>query len=217
VTPDLLLPALIKGLVLGLSIAAPVGPIALLCLRRTIESGFAAGFAGGLGTATADALYGGVAAFGLTAVWAFLVSQEAMLRLAGGVFLLWFGASILRSRPAERAAAVRTGGGLAVAYLQTFALTLTNPMTILAVAAAVTGLGLAGGAGDGGGAAVGYGPATALVAGVFLGSTLWWALLSGAVSLGRRRMTGRALLRINRAAGLVLMGFGAHLVLGLLR
>ena len=213
---DPLLPALAKGLVLGLSIAAPVGPICLLCLRRTLESGFAAGFAGGLGTVTADALYGGVAAFGLTAVWAFLVAHEAALRLLGGAFLLWFGASVLRSRPAERAAAVPTGGGLVVAYLQTFALTLTNPMTILAVAAAVTGLGLAGGGAGEAAAGIGYGPATALVAGVFLGSALWWALLGGAVSLGRRRLTGRALLRINRAAGLVLMGFGGHLLLGLL-
>jgi threonine/homoserine/homoserine lactone efflux protein len=202
---DPLLPAFAKGLLLGLSIAAPVGPIAILCLRRTIESGFAAGFAGGLGTATADALYGGVAAFGLTAVWAFLLAQQGALRLAGGIFLLWFGFTVLRSRPADRAAAVeRGGGGLLVAYVQTFALTLTNPMTILAVAAAVAGLGLAGGTGTG------YGPATALVSGVFLGSALWWAALSGAVSLGRRRLSGRALAWINRAAGLVLMAFGAY-------
>jgi len=190
----------LRGLLLGLSIAAPVGPIGVLCIRRTLSAGRGMGLASGLGAATADATYGAVAAFGLTVVSSFLISQQMWLRLLGGAFLCYLGARTFLAAPATEAA--RAGGGnLAGAYVSTFFLTITNPLTILSFAAIFAGLGL-GGMGTDAGAALG------LVLGVFLGSALWWLLLSGVVSLLRARFDLRALRWVNRGSGLLILGFG---------
>ncbi len=163
-----LLGTLFLGLVIGFSIAAPVGPIGVLCIRRTLAEGRSVGFLSGLGAASADAVYGCVAAFGMTSVSGFLVDQQLWLRLVGGVFLLYLGLRTFRERPTEREAVtgVASYGGLAGAYASTFFLTLTNPSTILSFAAIFAGLGLAG---EGGG----YAAAAVLVASVFSGSALW--------------------------------------------
>jgi threonine/homoserine/homoserine lactone efflux protein len=110
---------LLKGLVLGFSIAAPVGPIGVLCIRRTLAEGRAAGFASGLGAATAEAIYGSVAAFGLTVISNFLRSQEFVLRLVGGVFLCYLGVKTWLAQPAERAATAE-GHGLVGSYTSFF-------------------------------------------------------------------------------------------------
>ena len=138
----------LRGLVIGFSIAAPVGPIGILCIRRTLADGRASGFLSGLGAATADALYGCVAGFGLTVVSAFLVDQRTWIQLIGGVFLLALGVRTLRSRPAERAAQASAGRGLAGSYLSTLLLTLTNPMTIISFAGIFAALGVAETGGD---------------------------------------------------------------------
>jgi threonine/homoserine/homoserine lactone efflux protein len=203
--PDFLL----RGLLIGLAIAAPVGPIGVLCIRRTLTEGRISGFVSGLGAATADALYGAVAALGLTFITGFMLSQEGWFRLVGGVFLLYLGARTLSSRPAEEAAAAG-GRGLVAAYLSTLVLTLTNPLTILSFAAIFAGLG-AGSLGTGGN----YGAALTLVAGVFLGSALWWFLLSGGVSLFRARLDNRALRWVNVVSGALIVGFGTFALLGL--
>ena len=176
-----LLGTLFRGLVIGFSIAAPVGPVGVLCIRRTLANGRCAGFLSGLGAASADALYCCVAAFGLTSVSGFLVDQQLLLRPVGGAFLLYLGFRIFRERPDERQAAISgtSYGGLARAYSSTFLLTITNPLTILSFAAFFAGLGLI---------ETGYVPAAVLVLGVFSGSTLWWLLLSGGVSLFRSRL-----------------------------
>ena len=192
---------LLRGLVIGFSIAAPVGPIGVLCIRRTLADGRAVGFAAGLGAATADALYGAVAGFGLTVVSTALVGQQGWLRLIGGAFLCWLGARTFLARPAEDAAPVR-GSGLLGAYASTLVLTLTNPMTILSFAAVFAGLGV-------GAAGGGYGAAAVLVLGVFAGSALWWLVLSGAVGLLRHRVTPRGLRWVNRASGTIIAAFGA--------
>ncbi|MEK8036689.1 MAG: LysE family transporter, partial [candidate division NC10 bacterium] len=184
---------LLRGLVIGFSIAAPVGPIGVLCIRRTLADGRAVGFAAGLGAATADALYGAVAGFGLTVVSTALVGQQGWLRLVGGAFLCWLGARTFLARPGEAAAPATLGAGLAAAYASTLVLTLTNPMTILSFAAVFAGLGV-------GAAGAGYGAAAVLVLGVFAGSALWWLVLSGAVGLLRHRVTPRGLRWVNRAS-----------------
>ena len=191
---------LARGLLIGFSIAAPVGPIGLLCIRRTLADGRAVGLLSGLGAATADALYGAVAGFGLTFVAEFLAEQRAWLRLVGGLFLLYLGLRTFLAGPAERAAAAR-GFGLLGAYASTFALTLTNPTTILSFAAIFAGLGVAG-------ASAGYHSAGLLVLGVLLGSALWWLLLSGGVGFFRDRVTPRALRWVNRLSGAMIMAFG---------
>ena len=190
----------LRGLLIGFSIAAPVGPIGVLCIRRTLSDGRAAGFVSGLGAATVDAFYGAIAAFGLTFVSGFLVREQSWLRLAGGLFLIYLGIRAFRSEPAP----LRENGGasrsLGSAYATTLALTLTNPMTILSFAALFAGLGVV--------TARDYATAGALVAGVFAGSALWWLILSGAAGLVRTRLRPEALRWVNRTAGVVITAFG---------
>ncbi len=187
----------LRGLLIGLSIAAPVGPIGVLCIRRTLSDGRATGLVSGLGAATADALFGCVAGFGLTFISGALLAQQFWFRLIGGLFLGYLGVKTLLSRPAEVAATVQ-GKGLLGAYTSTLFLTLTNPLTIFAFAAIYAGLG--GAAGD-------YSAALTLIAGVFAGSALWWLLLSGGVSLFRTKFSSRSLLWVNRVSGVVIVGF----------
>jgi threonine/homoserine/homoserine lactone efflux protein len=199
---------LLRGIVLGFSIAAPVGPIGVLCIRRTMAQGRASGLASGLGAATADAIYGSIAGFGLTFVSSFLVDQQTWLRLIGGVFLCYLGLKTLLARPSEQAA-VAKGSGLLGAYASTFLLTLTNPLTILFFAAVFAGTGIASTGGD-------YAAAAVLVLGVFAGSSLWWLFLSGVSSLFRERIGPRGLGWINRISGVVITGFGLRVLVSLL-
>ncbi len=198
----------LRGLVIGFSIAAPVGPIGVLCIRRTLAEGRRYGLASGLGAATADALYGAVAGFGLTVVRDVLTGQQGWLRLIGGAFLLYLGARTFLAKPAQESARAQ-GRGLFGAYASTFALTLTNPMTILSFAAIFAGLGLADSGGD-------FPAAATLVLGVFGGSAAWWLTLSGAVSLVRARFDARALAWVNRLSGAIIVAFGLTALASLL-
>jgi len=200
---------LARGLVIGFAIAAPVGPIGVLCIRRTLARGRLSGLVSGLGAATADAVYGGVAGFGLTAVSHLLVSQQHLLRGAGGAFLFYLGVRTFIAPVAERQAAV-SGKGLLAAYASTFALTLTNPVTILSFVAVFAGLGV----GEAGGS---YAAAALLVLGVFCGSALWWLILSMGVGLSRERFGPAGLRWANRIAGVVLVCFGATALGSLVR
>jgi len=190
----------LRGLIIGFSIAAPVGPIGILCIRRTLSEGRTSGFLSGLGAATADALYGCIAGFGLTMVSTFLVDQRFWIQLVGGVFLLALGVKTLRSAPAERAAAA-SGAGLAASYVSTLFLTLTNPMTILSFAGIFAALGIADTGGD-------LSAAASLVLGVFIGSAAWWLLLSGGVGLLREKLSAGLLRWTNRLSGAILLVFG---------
>jgi threonine/homoserine/homoserine lactone efflux protein len=190
---------ILRGFVLGFTIAATVGPISLLCIRRTLNEGQVVGLVSGFGVATADATYGMVAAFGLTAVTDLLVDGRRLLGVVGGVFLLGLAWRTARSVPSEAAAAGTPGRrGLLGAYLSTLGLTLTNPMTVLSFAALFVGLGVTGG--DAGGAA-------SLTAGVFAGSATWWVVLVGVVGALRSRVTPVGLRRVNVASGLLIGAF----------
>ena len=203
-----LLDNLLRGFVVGLSIAAPVGPIGLLCIQRSLTNGRLSGLASGLGAATADATYGSIAGFGLTYVSAFLVGQQLWIRLAGGAFLVVLGARIFLSVPKESAGSVPRRR-LMHDYLSTFALTFSNPLTIIAFAAVFAGLGLVGTGGD-------YSAATPLVLGVFAGSTAWWVILSSGVSAFRTALDPHRMRWINRISGVVIVCFGAIAFLSLL-
>lgn len=197
----------IRGAVLGFSVAAPVGPIALLCIRRTLEHGVAAGIAGGLGTAAADAAYTGVAAFGLTAVAAALAAVTLPLQVVGIAMLAGLGLRTFIQPPAAIAATPRRAhAGL---FAQTFVLTLTNPATILSFAATFAGMGLMN--------AADAARAGALVGGTFAGSLAWWIILSGVIGLTRTRIRPAHLLWINRAAGVALIVFAAVLAVNTAR
>jgi threonine/homoserine/homoserine lactone efflux protein len=199
----------VRGALIGLAIAAPVGPIGVLCIRRTLTDGRLAGFVSGLGAATADLCYGAIAVLGLTALADLLTSVNMWARLVGGLFLCYLGVRTLLERPAESQDAAQPlrpaearAGSLLGAYSSTLLLTITNPATIISFAAVFAGLGAASGAS-------GYGDALLLVGGVFIGSALWWLTLSGAVGLLRGRLTARALRWVNIAAAALILGFGA--------
>jgi threonine/homoserine/homoserine lactone efflux protein len=189
----------LKGLAVGFSIAAPVGPIGVLCIRRSLADGPAAGLAAGLGAATADALYGSIAAFGLTAISSRLIANQIWLAMIGGIFLCYLGARTFFSEPARHAAAASGDGPLAT-YASTLLLTLTNPATILSFVAVFAGFGL--------GAGADYSAAFTLVAGVFGGSALWWIMLSSSVGALRSRVSTASMQGINRLSGAVLFAFG---------
>jgi threonine/homoserine/homoserine lactone efflux protein len=190
-----------RGWLIGFAIAAPVGPIGVLCIRRTLSDGRVTGFLSGLGAATADSTYGAIAAFGLTALQQALLRQQTWLRILGGLFLLYLGVRTFLAIPARTAAPASGRGGMLGAYLSTFVLTLTNPATILAFLVIFAGFRL-------GEQAHSYAGAVSIVLGVFLGSASWWLLLSTLVGLLRERFTANWMLWVNRLAGGVICAFG---------
>jgi threonine/homoserine/homoserine lactone efflux protein len=180
--------SLLRGLVIGFAIAAAIGPIGLLCIRRTLDEGAAVGAVSGLGAATADGFYASIAAFGLTAAGDLLVGARRPLGVVGGCFLVAFAVHSLLARREDTAD--RPPRSLLSAYATTVGLTIANPATILSFGAAFVGLGLAGHDAP---------VAVALVAGVFSGSATWWVLLAVTVSAFRGRLGPEALRRL--AAG----------------
>ena len=197
----------VRGLLIGLSIAAVVGPMSILCMQRTLYKGYLYGLLSGMGIATADGVYGCIAGFGLTLITNFLVNQQVWVRLIGGLFLVYLGIRTIFTRPAERAAAAKANNFLG-AYVSTFLLTLTNPLTILSFAAIFAGIGV-------GGVSKSYLTAAIVVLGVFTGSALWWCFLTGGISLLRGRFTPRWLLWINRVSGGIITVFGMLALLSL--
>lgn len=197
----------IKGIVLGLAIAAPLGPIGALCINRTLARGFRAGVAGGLGTALADGLYAVLAAAGFAVFSAVLAKVSLPLGLAGGVFMLWLGWKSLRSNGITTAATDTGARDLVKVTVTTFLLTLSNPTTILSFAALFAGLGLAS---DGAGA-------LATTAGVFTGSLFWWILLCGTVTLLKHRIPEAFALWVAPISGLILIAFGLFALINALK
>lgn len=193
---------LIKGFIIGFSIAAPVGPIGVLTIKRTLTEGRISGFVTGMGAAFADTAYGAVAGFGLIAISSFLISQEFAIKLIGGLFLFYLGVKSFLSKPATKEATVASKG-LLNNFISTFFLTLTNPSTILSFIAIFAGLGLASTTAD-------YFSSMAIVFGVFMGSALWWYILSSIVSFFRHKITSERLVWVNRLSGLVLGSFGLY-------
>ncbi len=191
---------LLKGVAIGLAIAAPVGPIGILCIRRSLTAGWLAGFASGLGAATADGIYGCIAGFGLTIISDFLVSQQFIIRLVGGLFLCYLGVKTFLSPVSQEAATTREAKSFLGNYLSTFFLTITNPITILAFVVIFAGLGL-GKINNSFGAGL-------LVLGVFLGSALWWLFLAFIASQLRHKLNSFLLRWINWIAGVIITAFG---------
>ena len=191
---------LLKGILLGLAIAAPVGPIGVLCIRRTLVAGQVIGLLSGLGAATADGLYGCIAGFGLTFISQFLIDQAFWLQRVGGGFLCYLGLTTFGAQPEAKAATIK-GTGLLSAYVSTLALTLTNPATILSFVAIFAGLGVAA-------TKQNYLASSVLVLGVFLGSALWWLLLSWSVNLFRAKFNLQRMRWLNRGSGLIILTFG---------
>jgi threonine/homoserine/homoserine lactone efflux protein len=199
---------LIRGTIIGFSIAAPVGPIGVLCIRRSLQNGFRTGLYTGLGAATADALYGAVAAFGLTIISMMLLRFQFWLGIGGGIFLCYLGVRGILAKPTAEPASAKDRNNLQ-AYLSTLFLTLTNPATILSFLAIFAGAGLS--------RAEHPVQAAAMVSGVFLGSAVWWLFLSFTVSVLGRRFNLKLLRGTNVLAGVIMLGFGLCIVLSALK
>jgi threonine/homoserine/homoserine lactone efflux protein len=194
-----------KGIAVGAVIAVPVGPVGILCLRKFIFEGQLAGLVAGFGAATADTVFGVVAAFGLTYIAQGLLGYEGPLRAAGGCYLLFAGARALRQPPPEVTGPQQDSEPLLRSFAVTFALTITNPITILAFLGIFAALGL-------GGARATWLAAGLLVAGVWTGSLLWWLALCFGIGMYRRALGPREMTLISRGSGLVLFLSGAALL-----
>jgi threonine/homoserine/homoserine lactone efflux protein len=205
---DLLVLFFLKGIAVGLVIAVPAGPVGVLCVRRTVFDGPLTGFISGLGAASADTVFGIIAGFGLTVVQSWLLDWQNWLRAGGGAFLVWIGITALRKRPADAGKSANGSESFFGAYATTFALTISNPLTILAFLGVFAAVGVSGH--EATLAAVGM-----LVAGVLAGSLLWWIGLSLGAGLIRDRFRDVHLLWLNRISGAILALSGVALLVSL--
>lgn len=194
--------ALLSGITVGFAVAMPVGPIGVLCLKRSLKDGFAIGLATGLGAATADAAFGLLVALGLGVSG--LLAYVLPLKIGGGALIVFLGILGLRSffKPAQKAGLTPPKGGAVAAWFSTFMLTLTNPMTVLAFIGLIAALGTASAAGP-----------YLLVLGVFVGSLLWWLILVGGVLMVKFRLPMAALRWLDFISGMVLLVWGAAIIL----
>lgn len=198
---------LLQGIIIGLVVAVPVGPLGLLCINRALVLGPLCGLCSGLGVATADALAAGIAALGMSLVSRFLVDHEILLRLVGGVFLCVLGIKIYAMKPSTKAAP-KSVNGLLGAYATTLLLTFSNPVTLLSFFAIYAGWGVGSLRGH-------YVSAAVLMLGVFTGSALWWLALFVGLTTFRDRFNLKILGWIHRVSGAVIAGFGVVVLLSL--
>lgn len=193
---------LLKGLVIGFAIAAPVGPIGILCIQRSLHDGFKVGLMTGIGAALADGTYGLIAGFGLTAISSLLISHQFWIRIIGGVFLLYLGIKILFTPLRKQSINRKSDKSPWHACATTYFLTITNPMTILSFIAIFASLGLAN-------TTTNYTDAVFLVIGITLGSAIWWLLLSGGIAYILHKRINDSLMRvINWISGGIILIFG---------
>ena len=189
-----------QGFILGVAIAAPVGPIGLLCIRRTLEHGQVVGFATGMGAAVADTIYGAIAAFGVSALLVFLTGHETAFRLLGGLFLLAVAARTYFKTMSTNDDAVPDDKTCVGGFMTGLTLTLTNPVSVLAFIGLFAGAGITG--------QLAFIDAAILVWGVFIGASTWWLTLSSGVALVRHRISEDRLSVINHGTAILLALFG---------
>lgn len=193
-----------QGLIIGFAISAPIGPIGLLCIQRTLQDGFKEGLVTGMGAVTADNIYGLMAVFSLTAISSFLISFQFWLRIIGGLFLIYFGLKLCISKSPTRKAKVNRVRSLWQAYITTAIMTFTNPITFFSFVAIFTALGL-------GGKTMDYLNSTFLVLGILVGSISWWlSLTSGVTFFFKGELSQRSLKLVNRISGGVMLAFSVY-------
>lgn len=200
---------LTKGFILGFSIAIALGPIAMICIQRSINNGFISGFVSGLGAASVDAIYSAISAFGLTLVSSFLLKQQSWLHFFGIIFLFYLGIKIFVKQPKNKKLKTKNKKGLLYDYISIFLLTIVNPMTILSFTALFAGLGLTESTNN-------YLSAFFLVIGFFLGSTFLYFLLSLGISLFRKKINSQTISYLNKLSGLIIIGFAFYILISTL-
>jgi threonine/homoserine/homoserine lactone efflux protein len=184
-----------RGLVLGFMISAPVGPIGLLCIRRTVQRGLPVGFATGLGAAAADAVFGGLATFGVSAILGVVAGYKIEIQIIGSVILAFMAGNAWGTQPTSQNMQDNKVGTLVSSFMSGFALTCTNPVTVLATLAVIATLS----------GQLDVSSAAIMTGGIFAGAAAWWLLLAGGVALFRHRFTDRAIGLINRGTAVLLM------------
>lgn len=200
------IPFFIKGFLIGFTVAAPLGPIGIISLQRTFSKGYLSGLFSGLGISTADAVYGSIAAFGVTAVSGFLVTHQLWFRIIGGIVISAYGIRIYgQSEALNEVPAAGENKGCLGDYFSTLLLTLMNPALIVSFAAIFTGLGLVD-------THTGIAPAFLAVTGIFSGSAVWRFVLSGMASRMKSKFTGALIRKINRVSGALILGFGIFIL-----
>ena len=196
-----------EGILVGFAVAAPVGPVAVVSIERTLHHGLAAGLAVGLGAALADTVLGAFAGFGLTFITEVIHENRDWLRLVGGIVLIALGIVLIASRAKTKRRPI-TAADLLHAFISSFAITISNPITIFAFLAIFAGLGFTETASTPGRAAL-------LVGGIFLGAVLWWTSLSAMVAWQRHRVSERTLAQVKGASGYLILGFGIYALVSL--
>jgi threonine/homoserine/homoserine lactone efflux protein len=196
-----MIPSLLTGIIIGFSVAAPVGPIALLILRRTLNEGRLSGVVSGLGAATADLICGLIAALGVEAITTLINTHHAALQLIGGAFLVVLGIHTFKAKDPTAANRPLHERNLFLAYVYTFLLTMSNPLTLLGMVGVVAAAGV-------GGARYTHFETVVLGGGIYLGSALWWLILCCIAGWLGRKLGNRTLHVLNMLAGVLITGFG---------
>ena len=190
---------------IGLIVAAPLGPIGIISLQRTLSKGYLAGLFSGLGISTADAIYGALATFGVTAVSGFLLSQELWLKIIGGIVIIGLGIRVYNQAGRQKISKPVNNKSCAGAYFSALALTLMNPALIFSFIAIFTSLGIVYTNSN-------HFSILLLVTGVFLGSAIWWVFLSGMASRLKTQFTNSFIKKVNYISGVLIAGFGLLMV-----
>ena len=206
---------LFKGLILGISVAAPLGPIGLLCINRTLNKNFMSGVVSGMGATFADVFYGVIAGFGITFISNFFIDNKILFNVLGGFILLFMGWRTFRKKNQsfQRTKSVSIKfrkRNYVNDFLSTFVLTLSNPVTILFFTAVFATFGLSS-------PDVGLKSAGLLIFGVFLGSGIWWMFINGMANKFRYKISDTLIPRINMISGIVIMVFGVAILLNLVK
>ena len=193
---------LFKGLLVGFLVAAPIGVVGLLCIKRTLLQGRLNGFISGLGAATAHGIYGGIAGFGLTFITNFLVEEQLYIRIGSGIFLYFLGVKTFLHKPDRKKLEINNRN-LMNSYFSSLLVAITNPLTVMSFAAIFAGLEL-------GVNRINYNSAGTFVFGVFWGSTAWWLILSSSIGLLRNKVNSQLLKLINKISGIIILSFGFY-------
>jgi threonine/homoserine/homoserine lactone efflux protein len=195
------IPFFIKGFLIGFIVAAPLGPIGIISLQRTISNGYLSGLFSGLGISTADAIYSSIAAFGVTAISSLLITQQLWLRLIGGIIICGFGIRIYGQAGSQKVSESANHKSCLGAYFSALILTLVNPALIVSFTAIFASMGIVY-------ASLNYFSTFLLVVGVFAGSAIWWVFLCGMASQLKMRFTESFIEKINHVSGIIIAGFG---------
>ncbi len=201
---------LLRGFVIGFTIAASIGPIGILCIRRSLANGFASGFFSGMGVATADGFYGAVAAFSLTFISSFLIKQQLILQVLGVVFLVYLAVKIFTATPKETITGSVTSRGILKDYFSMLVLTIINPMTILLFSAVFANIGLTQ-------SSTTYAQATTLTLGVFFGSATLYFILSLVFGVFGKKLKSNVIVLVNRISASIIVGFAVATVISLIK